>query len=105
MDTSILKIVYINNYLKHVSANHYIHTSYKFQPRHVADHSVCTLLVLLLYTLAQLPLVVEPVLILDRPKDVPPYICVGCTIIFSVSSSYLKWRPSLSFSAIWLSQY
>ena len=74
---------------------HYIHTSYKFQPKHVAGHCVCTLLVLLLHILAHLPLVVVPALNIDRTKDVPPYICVGGTIIFSVSSSHLKGsRPS-----------
>jgi hypothetical protein len=71
MDTSLLKLVYINNDLKHVSASHYVHTSYKIQPKNVGGHCVCTLLVLLLYILAHFPLVVELAVSPDRKKDVP----------------------------------
>jgi len=70
MDTSVLKQVHINNDLKHLAANHYIHTSYKFQAKHVAGHCVGILLVLILYILAHFPLVVKHVLSFDRTKDV-----------------------------------
>lgn len=104
LGTSLLKLFYINNYLKHVSANHYIHNSYKFGPKHVAGHCVCTLLVLILYILVHLLLVVEPARSLERAKAVHPYICVGCTTIFSVSSRHLMWgRPSALVPYGWVS--